>query len=309
MSVSRQRRLIYALLLNVALVITQVVFGIGAHSLGLLADAGHNLTDVAAVGLSLYAVRLALRRPNAKRSFGYHRSTILAAQANAAGILLITAFIIFEAIRRLQHPVAVHGAVVAIVAGVALVLNALAAWLLFDHSHDLNMRSSLLHMAGDAVTSAGVLVAGVVIAVRGGSYWLDPVVSIAIGLVIGYQALRLLRQTADVLLESTPDGLDIDALARAIETVEGVETVHDLHTWSLSSDIHALSAHVVVDGHPTLEEAQVVGERIKTVVAERFHIEHATLELECEACHDDGEDPCGVSRSKELPIASGHVHH
>jgi cobalt-zinc-cadmium efflux system protein len=304
--VSRQRRLVFALGLNLVLVVAQVVFGLGAHSLSLLADAAHNLTDVAAVGLSLFAVRLTLRSPTARRSFGYHRSTILAAQANAAGLLVMTALIVVEGVRRLVHPGVVHGGVVAIVAGVALVLNLMAARLLHDGSNDLNMRSALLHMAGDAVTSAGVLVAGVVIAVRGGVYWLDPLVSIVIGLVIGFQAVRLLRETTDVLLESTPDGLDINALATAIQSVDGVETVHDVHAWSLSSEIHALSAHVIVDGHPTLEEAQVVGERIKAAVRDNFHIEHATLELECEACHDGDEDPCGVSKLRE-PV--GQVPH
>jgi cobalt-zinc-cadmium efflux system protein len=304
--VSRQRRLVFALGVNLVLVVTQIVFGVVAHSLGLLADAAHNLTDVAAIGLSWFAVRLTLRRATAKRSFGYHRSTILAAQANAVMLLIMTAFILVEGIRRLLHPVVVHGGVVAIVAAVALVLNLVAAGLLHENSDDLNMRSGLLHMLGDAATSAGVLVAGVVIYVAGGAYWLDPLISIVIGLVIGYQAVRLLGQTADVLLESTPAGLDLDALASAVQAVDGVETVHDLHVWSLSSDLRALSAHVIVDGHPTLEEAQLVGERIKAAVRRDFHIEHATFELECEACHDTDEDPCGVNKITE-PI--GHARH
>ena len=305
---SRQRRLIIALGVNLVLVVAQVVFGVVAHSLGLLADAAHNLTDVAAVGLSLFAVRLTLRRPTAKRSFGYHRSTILAAQANAVGLLIMTAFILVESIRRLLNPVVVDGGVVAIVAGVALVLNLLAAWVLHDRSDDLNMRSALLHMLGDALASAGVLVAGVVIFVADGAYWLDPLASSVIGLFIGYQAVRLLGETTDVLLESTPAGLDIAALATAIESVDGVESVHDLHAWSLSSDIHALSAHVIVDGHPSLEEAHLVGERIKAAVRQNFHIEHATLELECEACHDRGEDPCGVINVTDPVAHVGHRH-
>jgi cobalt-zinc-cadmium efflux system protein len=305
---NRQRRLMIALGVNVVLVVTQVVFGVGAHSLGLLADAAHNLTDVAAVGLSLFAVRLTLRAPTARRSFGYHRSTILAAQANAAGLLVMTAFILVEGVRHLLHASLVHGGVVAIVGGVALVLNLLAARLLHDRSHDLNMRSALLHMLGDALASAGVLVAGVVIFVQGGDYWLDPLVSIVIGLVIGYQAIRLFGDTTDVLLESTPAGLDLAALATAIQAADGVESVHDLHVWSLSSDIHALSAHVIVDGHPTLEEAQLVGERIKTAVRDSFHIEHATIELECEACHDGDEDPCGVSKPREPVVQVPHRH-
>ena len=310
--VSRQRRLLFALGLNVVLVVVQVVFGIIAHSLGLLADAAHNLTDVAAVALSLFAVRLSLRSPTARRSFGYHRSTILAAQANAAALVVVTALLVIEAIRRLQHPIEVHGGIVAVVGAIALLLNLGAVLFLHDHHGDLNMRSALLHMVGDAAASAGVMVAGVVIAITHGTYWLDPAVSIAIGLLIGYHAVKLLRDTTDVLLESSPAGLDPQSVVAAIAAVDGVESVHDLHAWSLSSDVHALSAHVVIDGHPSLEEAQVVSERVKTMIATTFGIGHATLELECEACHDEGEDPCRVM---ELGLgdgthdaAHGHAH-
>jgi cobalt-zinc-cadmium efflux system protein len=292
---TRQRRLAIALGANLVLVVMQVVFGVVAHSLSLLADAAHNLTDVAAVGLSLVAVYLTGRRATPRRSFGYHRSTTLAAQANAVILLVMTALIVFEGIRRALHPNVVHGGVVAVVASVALALNLVAAALLHDGTHDLNMRSSLLHMLGDALASAGVVLAGVVIFIVGGAYWLDPVVSIVIGLVIGYHAVRLLGKTTDVLLESTPHGLDIDALVAAIQSVEGVEAVHDLHVWTLSSDLYALSSHLVVDGHPTLEQARVVGERTKTVLRDSFHIGHATLELECEPCHDGSHDPCGVN--------------
>ena len=287
--------MLWALGLNLALVVVQIAFGVIAHSLGLIADSAHNLTDVAAVALSLYAVRLTLRAPTVRRSFGFHRSTILAAQANAAAILVVTALIVFEGVRRLQHPVEVHGSLVAVVGVVALAINLGAALMLHDHSGDLNMRSALLHTLSDAAASAGVVISGVLIVVTGGNDWLDPAISIAIGLLIGRHAVRLLRDTADVLLESSPAGLDTEALSTAMADVDGVESVHDLHAWSLSSEVHALSAHLVLDGHPSLEQAQVVGERVKSMIADRFRIGHATLELECEACHIDGEDPCRVA--------------
>ncbi len=204
---TRSTRLGIALGLNVALVIAQVVFGLTAHSLGLLSDAGHNLTDVAAVITSLVAVRYGRNRaPTETRSYGYHRGTILAALANSVAILTVTVVIVFEAVHRFAHPGHVRGGVVIIVALVAVVLNAGAGLALHEHgSHDLNMRSALLHMAGDALASVGVAAAGTVILITGRFFWLDPAVSIGIAVLISVEAYRLVRQAADVLLESTPE--------------------------------------------------------------------------------------------------------
>jgi len=302
-SARRSRRLRMAIGLNLVIVAVQVVFGFAAHSLGLLADAGHNLTDVAAVTASLFAVRWALRRPTAERSFGYHRGTILAAMANAASILAITVLITYEGIRRILHPEPVTGSIVVAVAVLGALVNTVAALTLHEPGHghdhgsgrghgaeegDLNMRSAVLHMVGDALASVGVAAAGTVILLTGRFFWLDPAVSIGIGALIAWQAWRLLRQAADVLLESTPSGLDGEVLQQAMSAVEGVETVHDLHVWSLSSEMRALSAHLVLAGHPSLAQAQEVGLAVKRTISRPFAIVHATLELECESCVDDG---------------------
>lgn len=292
--ISRERRLAIVIIINVAIVVAQAVAGVIAGSIGLLADAGHNLADVGAVALSLWAVRLSRRRPTASRSFGWHRSTVLAAQANAAAILAVTALIVFEAVKRLSDPTDVRGGVVLIVALAALAGNSLSVLFLRDSHNDLNMRSALLHMVGDVAASAGVAVAGLVILTTGGNLWIDPVVSLAVGLLITREAVRLLRATTDVLLEATPAGLDLAVLVDAVAADPSVDEVHDVHAWALSSDVHALSAHVVMNGHPTLEEAQVVGDRIKRLIADRFRITHATLELECEPCMDDDRDPCAI---------------
>ena len=291
---SRERRLAIVIMLNVAIVVAQAVTGVIAGSLGLLADAGHNLADVGAVALSWWAVRLSRRPPTASRSFGWHRSTVLAAQANAAAILGVTALIVFEALRRLGGSSDVRGGVVMVTALVALAGNAFSVLLLRDSHHDLNMRSALLHMVGDVAASAGVAVAGFVIFVSGGNYWVDPAVSLAVGVLIAVEAIRLLRATTDVLLEATPAGLDLSVLVDAVAADPSVDDVHDVHAWALSSDVHALSAHLVMNGHPTLEEAQVVGDRVKRMIADRFGIAHATLELECEPCMDDDRDPCAM---------------
>jgi cobalt-zinc-cadmium efflux system protein len=305
--VSRSRRLAIALGLNVGLVAAQGVLGLVAHSLGLLADAGHNLSDVAAVLVSLVAVRWARRAPTAERSYGYHRGTILAAVANATTILAVTAFIVYEGLQRLSHPEPVRGGVVVAVALAAFAINAGAALVLRERGSDLNMRSALLHMAGDAIASLGVAMAGLVILLTGRFLWLDPMVSMAIGGLIAVEALWLVRQAAEVLLESTPRDVDLHDLTATMCAVEGVESIHDLHVWSLSSEVRALSAHVVLAGHPSLEEAQVVGERIKKTVGSPFAIAHSTLELECEPCADGEHGPCGMDTS--LIAAPDHGHH
>ena len=303
---SRSRRLWIALALNVVVVVLQVIAGLAANSLGLLADAGHNLVDVGGVVLALIAVAWAARPPTEARSFGYHRATILAALANAASIIVTSLIIAYEAIRRLAEPESIEGGVVLVVALVAVAVNALSAWVLYDGSDDLNMRAALLHMAADAGVSLGVALAGLVILVTGGFEWLDPAVSLVISAIIAVQAWKLVRRSIDVLLESTPAGLDLDALSAAISEVEGVEDVHDLHVWSLSSDVRALSAHIVLDGNPALADAHEIGERVKRTITAPFRIAHATLELESEACQID--ESC-IDPSFALPIDHhDHAH-
>lgn len=309
----RERRLKFAIALNLVIVVGQVVFGLIAGSLGLLSDAGHNLTDVVALILSVVAIRIARRRPTANRSFGWHRGTILAAQANAASILLLTVWIFYESIHRLMDPPPVEGAIVLIIALVGFAANGASALFVRERHEDgaeadLNMRSALLHLASDAVASLGVAIAGAVMLATGGWNWLDPAVSLLIGVSIAWHAWKLLRSSYAVLLEGTPDGVDPAEITESMTGIAGVEAVHDLHVWSISSDVRALSAHVVVDGHPTLEEAQLVAHRVRSHLGQRFRIAHATLELECETCENLGPacdmdlvDPAAVS-------AHGHSH-
>ena len=288
----RTRRLVAVLGINVALAGAQLVGGLVAHSMGLLSDAGHNVTDVAGVGVSLLAVRWATRPRSPSRSFGYHRGPILAALANTAVIAVVTVAIVVESVVRLLHPGPVHGGLVVTVAAVALVMNGLAAVMLRERSGDLNMRSAALHMAGDALGSLAVLSAGVVLVADHSLEWADPLASLVVAAIIVVEAYRLLRASVDVLLESSPADVDLGELIAVMGRVPGVAEVHDLHVWSLSSDVRALSAHVVLSGHPTLEEAQVVGDRVKAAIGSPFTIAHSTLELECERCIDGELDPC-----------------
>ena len=306
-SIRRERRLFAVLALNIMIVVGEAVAGVVSGSLGLLADAAHNLTDVVGVALALVAVRFARRAPTERRSYGYHRGTVLAAQANAATILAAVALITYESIRRLISPEPVEGLLVVVVAGIALVANTGSALLLREREDDLNMRAALLHMAADAGASLGVVAGGAIILATGRFDRVDPIVSLLIGVLIAWQAWRLLRSTGDVLLESTPKGVDVVEVEAAVRAVPGVEDVHDLHIWSLSSDVRALSAHVIVDGHPSLEDAQEVATRVKAALSGPFRIAHATLELECEGCVDDGSW-CAIE-DLDIQPAGGHAGH
>jgi len=283
----RERRLVIAIALNVGIVIVQLTAGFASGSLGLLADAGHNLTDVLALTVALMAVLLTRRPRTGQRSFGWHRATVLAALFNAASILAVCVFVVVEAVQRLGDPQPVDGGIVVGFAMLGAIFNGIAAFVVHDGSSDVNMRGALLHLISDALTSVAVAVCGLVMLLTDSFYWLDPAIALVISVLIAWQGWRLARAALDILLESTPDGLDPDAVTTAIEAVDGVDAVHDLHVWSLSTEMRALSAHVVVSGHPTLEEAQVVGARVKDVLARDFAIAHATIELECEPCADD----------------------
>jgi cobalt-zinc-cadmium efflux system protein len=293
----RTRRLAISLSLNLGLVAVQISFAVVAHSTGLAADAGHNLADVGALALSLLAVRLALRPPSRSRSFGNHRATILAALANACLVTVVTLLIVVASAERLAHPVPVRAGVMVAVAALGLVVNGFAALLLRDRSGDLNMRASLLHMAGDALSSLAVVVAGAVLLVAPSATWLDPTSALVITAVILFQASRVVGGSVAVLLESTPPDLDPTAVSAAMGAVPGVSQVHDLHLWSLSTDVRVLSAHVVVAGHPSLEAAQATGEQVKEAVAGQFAIAHATLELECERCEESEDEHCRMAPS------------
>jgi len=303
----RTRRLAVSLALNLGLVVAQIAFGIASHSTGLLADAGHNLTDVGALALSLAAVRLVLRPASPNRSFGNHRATILAALANAVLVAAVTVLIVVASVHRLLHPVHIHAGIVVAVAAVGLLVNGIAALLLSEHGGDLNMRSALLHMVGDALASAAVVLAGLALLAVPSATWLDPVSALVVAALIVTQAAGVFRSSVAVLLESTPSDVDLDHLTATMAGVTGVSDVHDLHVWSLSSEVRALSAHLVLTGHPTLEEANVVGDRVKRSISGPFGIAHSTLELECEPCADVDVDPCAID-SPAINSAAPHRH-
>lgn len=277
------RSLRTAFLLTVIILVVEAVAGFAANSLALLSDAGHILTDAFALALAWYAAHLATRPPTERNTFGYQRSGILAALANASLLLLIAVFIGIEAFVRLRHPQHVEGVPVVIAAALALLTNAYIAFALRRGSEDnLNIRAALLHVIGDMAASAGVIVSGAVILLWH-TYAADPLLSLAIVLLIAYGAWQIVRDTTSILMESTPRGVDLERLQVAMMEVPGVEDVHDLHVWALSDGLRLLSAHVSVPDQSLADASNLLAD-LKLLLRRRFHIEHATIELECVDC-------------------------
>ena len=280
------RRLALALGLTLAFVVIEALAGVYANSLALLTDAGHNLTDVAALALSWYALRLAARPANAAKTFGYHRAGILIALFNSASLIAIVIWIFYEAYERFITPLQVESTVLIVIAIVAFIVNLGTALLVKRGSKDdLNLRSAYLHLAGDVVSTFGAILAGIGIVLTGWQ-WLDPLVSVFIGLLILWNAWGIVRESADILLESTPRDVNIESVVRDLRQVNGVRGVHDLHVWSITQNMRALSAHILTNDVPISAGAGIQRE-LNEMLHTRYNIAHATLQLECEGCEPD----------------------
>ncbi|HET9406252.1 MAG TPA: cation diffusion facilitator family transporter [Candidatus Sulfotelmatobacter sp.] len=271
---------------TLAYIVLLVVSGIRAHSLALLSEAGHNLSDLLALSLSLVAVYLQSRPPSATKTFGYHRAGVLAALVNAVSLVAVAFFIFYEAFRRLQHPEHVHAGMMMAVAAAGVVMNGVIAVLLYRSGGDVNIRSALLHEVGDTLSTAAVIAGGWAILATG-DYWIDSALSFGIGVLILWSGFGIVRETLNILLEGTPRGIKLDCVESAIRTIVGVNDVHDLHVWSIGSETHALSCHISIDDIPPS-----VSERILREVKERlyhdFRIDHTTIQFEhvvCETAH------------------------
>jgi cobalt-zinc-cadmium efflux system protein len=284
----QSRVLALVLALNAAFLVVEVVGGVVFGSLALLADAAHLLTDVAGLAIALAAHRLLTRPASTRHSFGLQRAEVLGAQANGVILVATSGWIVVAAIRRLGDASGHHvdGAGMLVVALLGLVANVVGALALARVEHDsLNVHGAVVHLAADAVGSIAAVLAGIAIVVADAS-WVDPLASIVIALLVVGAAWGLLRDATRILLEATPKTLDSDDVRLALARADGVVDVHHLHVWSLASDTPALSAHVVLDGEPSLHDAQEQGDRLRALLADRFGIAHATLELECHVCDD-----------------------
>jgi len=273
-----------ALGVNAVFLVVEIVGGLVFSSLALLADATHLATDVIGLGVALVAQVLMSRPASGRRTFGFRRAEALGAQANAVLVLGAAVWIAVEAVGRLGSQHHVDGAGLLVVAALGLVLNGGVAVLLARlGERNLNVRAVFVHVVADVATSTAAVLAGVGILVFG-AVWLDPAASLAIGVLIAWSAWGLLRDTTNVLLEAAPRDVEVGDVERTLSTEPGVVAVHHLHVWEVASDLPALSAHVVLEGAPSLHDAQVRGEELKTMLMERYGIAHATLELECHEC-------------------------
>lgn len=279
--------------LNLLFVIAEFLVGFRQNSMGLLSDAGHNLSDVVSLVLAMLAFRLAKVQPTSRYTYGYKKSTILASLLNAVILLVAVGVILAESIDKLMHPRPVEGEVIAWVAGVGVLVNAVTAWLFMkDKEKDLNVKGAFLHMAADALVSVGVMVSGIIIQ-HTGWYRIDPVIGLLIAAVIVYSTWGLLHDSIRLSLDGVPNGMELGKIEAIICAVPGVKNVHHLHIWPISTTETALTAHIRIAGPPHMEE---IKHQIKCRLADHG-ISHATLEFETseKPCEDE-DDLCAVRK-------------
>ncbi|NPU83598.1 MAG: cation transporter [Syntrophaceae bacterium] len=279
-------RLFLSLGITLVFVAVEALAGLWANSLALLSDAGHNLTDAVALGLSWYAVQLGNRPAHAGKTFGYHRAGILVALFNSTTLAVIALSIFYEAWHRFLSPPPVQAGILIVVGAVAFLVNAGTAWLVREGSeHDLNLKSAFLHLMGDVFSTLGAVLAGVVIFFTGLN-WLDPLASVLIGALILWSAWSILRDVLDILLEATPRDVDMDGVVADLLDVSGVRGVHDLHVWSITQSMRALSAHILTDDI-SISGGALIQRAIQERIGLRYGIAHVTLQLECAGCEPD----------------------
>ncbi|MGA9645155.1 MAG: cation diffusion facilitator family transporter [Candidatus Korobacteraceae bacterium] len=283
---------------TLAYIVLLVVAGLRAHSLALLSEAGHNLSDFVALLMSWGAVYLQGRPPSARKTFGYNRAGVLVAFVNGLSLVLIAFYILYEAFRRLQAPVDVHAGIMIWVAAAGVVMNGAIALLLMRGHRDINLRSALLHEIGDTLSTAAVIAGGIMIALTG-ERWIDPALSVGIGVMIVWSSFGIIRESLNILLEGTPSGMELQRIEEIIRAIPGVNDVHDLHVWSIGSDTHSLSCHVAIADMPASESEGIL-RLIREQMGKRFHIHHTTIQFELAVCE--------VADGCVIPISPAHEH-
>ena len=304
-----QRVLQLSMGLTFAYVVATFIFGLRAHSLALISEAGHNVSDLLAIALSFVAVYFHTRPATDEKTFGYQRAGVLAAFVNAVTLVVLSVWIAIEALHRLAAPVAVQPRLMMYVAAAGVLMNGTVATLLWRTSYtpggggDVNIRSVFLHMLGDTLSTAAVIAGGAGILFTGLT-WIDPILSILIAAMILWSSVGIIRETLNILLEGTPRTLQLGAVRAAMQSVKGVLNVHDLHIWSLGSSSHALASHVTIAEMP-MSECSSILDGINCALRDRFHITHTTIQFETTGC----ETTHGCSAPPELEAVGTHAHH
>jgi cobalt-zinc-cadmium efflux system protein len=287
-----------SLVVTLAYIVLLVLAGLRAHSLALLSEAGHNLSDFVALLMSWGAVYLQGKPPSARKTFGYNRAGVLVAFVNGLSLVLIAFYILYEAFRRLQTPVDVHAGIMIWVAAAGVVMNGAIALMLMRGHRDINLRSALLHEIGDTLSTAAVIAGGIMIALTG-ERWIDPALSVGIGVMILWSSIGIIRESLNILLEGTPSGMELQRIEDVIRAIPGVNDVHDLHVWSIGSDTHSLSCHVAIGDMPASESEGIL-RLVREQMDERFHIHHTTIQFELAVCE--------VADGCVIPISPAHEH-
>ncbi|HEX9038939.1 MAG TPA: cation diffusion facilitator family transporter [Ktedonobacterales bacterium] len=265
-------------MLTAAMLLIELIGGLASHSLALLSDAAHVLTDVVALGLAWFAAAQAERPANERRTYGYHRVGIVVALANGLTLIAIAIAVTVEAWQRLHAPEAVQPGIMIAAAAIAVAVNLYIISRLHGDSDNLNARASMLHALGDVGASVAVVIGAVIIAMTGAT-WVDPIISVAIAVLIAFGAARLIREAGDILLESTPRDVSTPAVARDICAVPGIRAVHDLHIWQITAGLRALSCHAVIADIPPSESAAIL-DQVSDMLRQRYRISHTTIQLE-----------------------------
>ena len=280
------RILRFSLVVTLAYIVLLVLAGVRSHSLALLSEAGHNLSDFFALLLSLIAVYLQSRPPSATKTYGYHRAGVLAALANAASLVAVSLLIFYEAFRRWRNPQQVHAEVMIGVAAAGVVMNGVIAVLLYRTGRDVNLRSAFLHEIGDTLSTAAVIAGGWAILATGQN-WIDSALSFGIGALILWSGFGIVRETLNILLEGTPRGIRLERVEAAIREIDGVNDVHDLHVWNLGSETRALSCHISIADIPPSVSERILRD-VRGCLHTEFRIDHTTIQFEhavCEVAH------------------------
>jgi cobalt-zinc-cadmium efflux system protein len=291
-----------SLAVTAAYVVLLVAAGIRAHSLALLSEAGHNLTDFVALLLSLVAVYFHSRPPSATHTYGYHRAGVLAAMVNAGSLVVISFLIFYEAIRRIQNPQPVQAHLMMWVAAGGVIMNGAIALMLYRSHRDVNVRSALIHEIGDTLSTAAVIAGGWAILATG-QLWIDSALSFGIGALILWSSFGIMRETLNILLEGTPRGMKLDLVEAAIREIDGVNDVHDLHVWSIGSETSALSCHISIADIPPSVSERILRD-VKACLHNEFRIDHTTIQFENVVCE--------VAHRCVIPVSEGvaeHRHH
>jgi cobalt-zinc-cadmium efflux system protein len=283
MNTSRIGRLLIVLAIVLSILILEVIGGILSNSLALLGDAGHMLVDALAIGLSLFAAYIARRPATFSKTYGYHRVEIMAALANGVILAIVALYIFYEAYQRFRSTPVIDIKVMILVASIGLLANIAGLLLLKRLSHtSLNIRSAFWHIIGDTISSFGVILAGIIIYTTGWGY-ADPLIAVVIGCIILWGAVRLVIESTDILLEAVPGHITIEKVVDTIKAIPGVDDIHDIHIWTITSGIYALSAHVLIEDRMVSGSTEIV-EKVNNNLASHFNITHTTLQLECESC-------------------------